>query len=62
MAAVAGAPLRMRVRYRGTTPQEQMGKGRPMAIPRIAWFHCRPRRIQEMEDRVRNELMKPATR
>ena len=49
IAAAAGAPRCTRVRYRGTTPQEQMGNGSPTAIPRAADPSGPPRDIHRME-------------
>jgi hypothetical protein len=42
MAAAVGTPFFTRLRKTGATPQEQIGSGMPMAIPRRAW-EIRPR-------------------
>ena len=46
MAAVGGTPETTIERYRGTTPHEQTGRGRPKAMPRPAWESREPRPIQ----------------
>ena len=60
MAAVGGTPFTTKVRYSGTTPQEQIGSGSPNAMPRIACTGALPRVIHAVEAAGRNAAIRPA--
>ena len=62
IAAAGGAPRWIRLRYSGTTPQEQIGKGRPIAIPRTDWEIPPPFSIHRTDRCGRNALSNPAKR
>ncbi len=59
IAAVAGTPFLIKVRYSGKTPQVQIGNGKPKAIPFNDRLAARPFFIHRIDVEGRNSLINP---